>query len=202
MAVITAGAGATDRSSAQTVSGITKLERTTGCSAAGTINTFEVFIFSAGINVSNGYLGMFYLSSGDVYACVYNGDIYKQAGGTGDFVALGQTSRYWYGMAAAPNGSDYTCRDSENVGTIVKGSKQTFTGLNCDAQANDLVGLYSAAGGGIEADENSNQGWSYPGNGFTATRTYISASGPFSLYASGSSPSNKMPIHLFFGGPR
>lgn len=162
MAVITAGAGATDRSSIQTVSGITKLERTTGCSAAGTINTFEVFISSAGINVSNGYLGMFYLSSG----------------------------------------SDYTCRDSENVGTIVKGSKQTFTGLNCDAQANDLVGLYSAAGGGIEADENSNQGWSYPGNGFTATRTYISASGPFSLYASGSSPSNKMPIHLFFGGPR
>lgn len=163
MAVITAGAGATDRSTYQSVSGITKLERTTGCSAAGTINTFEVFIFSAGINVSNGYLGMFYLSSG--------------------------------------SDSDYTCRDSENVGTIVKGSKQTFTGLNCDAQANDLVGLYSAAGGSIEADGNSNQGWSYAGNGFTATRTYISASGPFSLYASGSSP-NKMPIHLFFGGPR
>ena len=109
MAVITAGAGATDRSSAQTVSGITKLERTTGCSAAGTINTFEVFIFSAGINVSNGYLGMFYLSSGDVYACVSNGDIYKQSGGAGAFQALNQTKRLWYGMAVAPNRDVYAC---------------------------------------------------------------------------------------------
>jgi len=44
----------------------------------------------------------------DVYACVYNGDIYKQTGGTGDFVALSQTSRDWIAMTTL--GSDvYAC---------------------------------------------------------------------------------------------
>ena len=40
---------------------------------------------------------------GGVYASVSNGDIYKQAGGTGDFVALSQETRDWRGMAASPN---------------------------------------------------------------------------------------------------
>ena len=40
--------------------------------------------------------------TGDVYACVYGGDIYKQAGGIGDFEALEQTSRNWVGLAATP----------------------------------------------------------------------------------------------------
>ena len=44
----------------------------------------------------------------DVYACVYAGDIYKQTGGTGDFVALGQTARDWQGMTTL--GTDvYAC---------------------------------------------------------------------------------------------
>ena len=34
----------------------------------------------------------------DVYVCVNNGDIYKQTGGTGSFVALNQTFRYWQGL--------------------------------------------------------------------------------------------------------
>ena len=40
---------------------------------------------------------------GDVYASVSNGDIYKQAGGTGNFVALSQETRDWRGMAASPS---------------------------------------------------------------------------------------------------
>ena len=148
MAVITAGAGATDRSSAQTVSGITKLERTTGCSAAGTINTFEVFIFSAGINVSNGYLGMFYLSSGDVYASVSNGDIYKQTGGTGDFKALGQTSRQWYSMAVAPNRDVYACVYG---GDIYKqtGGTGAFQALNQTSR--NWYGMAAAPNGDVYA---------------------------------------------------
>ena len=44
----------------------------------------------------------------DVYACVYAGDIYKQTGGTGNFVALGQTTRGWYSMTTL--GTDvYAC---------------------------------------------------------------------------------------------
>ena len=34
----------------------------------------------------------------DVYACVSNGDIYKQTNGTGNFLPLGQASRGWRGM--------------------------------------------------------------------------------------------------------
>jgi hypothetical protein len=44
----------------------------------------------------------------DVYACVGSGDIYKQTNGTGNFVALGQTSRRWYAMTTL--GTDvYAC---------------------------------------------------------------------------------------------
>jgi hypothetical protein len=45
--------------------------------------------------------------NGNVYACVWNGDIYMQTGGSGTFVALGQTALQWFGMAAAPNGNVY-----------------------------------------------------------------------------------------------
>ena len=41
--------------------------------------------------------------TGDVYACVFGGYIYKQTGGAGAFVALEQTSRNWFGMAASPS---------------------------------------------------------------------------------------------------
>ena len=44
----------------------------------------------------------------DVYACDYNGDIYKQTGGTGDFIALGQTLRSWSGMTTL-GGDVYAC---------------------------------------------------------------------------------------------
>jgi hypothetical protein len=43
-----------------------------------------------------------------VYICARNGDIYKQTNGTGNFVALGQTLRAWYGMTSA-NGNVYAC---------------------------------------------------------------------------------------------
>ena len=46
---------------------------------------------------SRPWVGMTTLGS-DVYACVYGGDIYRQIGGTGNFVALGQAPRYWVGM--------------------------------------------------------------------------------------------------------
>ena len=45
---------------------------------------------------------------GGVYASVSNGDIYKQAGGTGDFVALSQETRDWRGLAASPSTTGVT----------------------------------------------------------------------------------------------
>jgi hypothetical protein len=41
-----------------------------------------------------------------MYAVVYGGDIYKQTGGTGDFLPLGQTSRNWWGLGSL-NGNIY-----------------------------------------------------------------------------------------------
>ena len=55
------------------------------------------------------WTGMAAAPNGDIYATAYGGDIYKQSGGTGNFIALGQTSRAWYGMTAAPNGDVYAC---------------------------------------------------------------------------------------------
>ena len=47
------------------------------------------------------------IPNGDVYAAVFGGDIYKQTGGAGNFVATGQTSRQWTAMCSAPNGDIY-----------------------------------------------------------------------------------------------
>jgi len=40
------------------------------------------------------------------------------------------------------SGTDYKCRDSEAIGTVVKGSKQTFSGLSIDVETSDLLGNY------------------------------------------------------------
>ena len=54
-----------------------------------------------------GNKGSFCVHNSDIYISVVNGDIYKQTNGTGDFVALVQTSRNWQGMAS--NGVDVYC---------------------------------------------------------------------------------------------
>jgi hypothetical protein len=42
-------------------------------------------------------------SGNDVYACVLEGDIYRQSNGTGNFIALGQTSRRWTDLTSIGN---------------------------------------------------------------------------------------------------
>ena len=49
----------------------------------------------------------------NVYAGVENGDIYKQTNGTGNFVALGQTSRRWWSMTVL--GSDVYAADGVDI---------------------------------------------------------------------------------------
>jgi hypothetical protein len=46
------------------------------------------------------------------------------------------------------NGSDkdYTVRDYESIGSVTSGSKQTFTGKNCDVTLGDYLGIYFATG--------------------------------------------------------
>ena len=64
-------------------------------------------VFSGLSQASREWQGMCAAPNGDIYASVYNGDIYIRQGGTGDFIGLGQTARNWVGMCAAPNGDIY-----------------------------------------------------------------------------------------------
>jgi len=70
-------------------------------------NPMTVSTFNALSQTTRGWNGMTATANGDVYASVNGGDIYKQTGGTGDFVALSQTSRQWIGMADTSNGDVY-----------------------------------------------------------------------------------------------
>lgn len=49
------------------------------------------------------------------------------------------------------SGTDYTSRDYETIGNVPSGSKQTFTGLDCDVSSGDFIGIYFS-GGIIESD--------------------------------------------------
>ncbi len=44
------------------------------------------------------------------------------------------------------SGTDYTSRDVETVGNVTSGSKQTFSGLDCDVETGDFAGVYPATG--------------------------------------------------------
>ncbi len=55
---------------------------------------------------NRGWYGMTTLGT-DVYCTVFNGDIYKQTNGTGNFIALGQISREWRAMTTL--GTDVYC---------------------------------------------------------------------------------------------
>lgn len=84
---------------------------------------------------------------------------------------------------------DYTVRDFETIGTVSSGSKQTFSGLDIDVVAGDLIG-YVCTAGNIEADDDQGGIWYYAGDGFTDTRTYTDNPTPYgmSLYGEGATP--------------
>lgn len=73
--------------------------------------------FIAQYQTYRSWAGMTTTSNGDVYACVYDGDIYKRTGGVGNFVATGQTTRYWSSMTTDSNDVVYA---SVNNGDIYK----------------------------------------------------------------------------------
>jgi hypothetical protein len=52
----------------------------------------------------------------------------------------------------------FTCRDSESIGTVVSGSKQTFTGLDIDVLENDYA-LWSMSYGLMERDDSGHSGY-------------------------------------------
>ncbi|MCK9432914.1 MAG: hypothetical protein M0R00_08150, partial [Candidatus Omnitrophica bacterium] len=86
--------------------------------------------------------------NGNVYACVWGGDIYMQTGGSGAFVALGQSARNWVGMCAAPNGNVYACVYNGDI-YMQTGGSGAFVALNQSAR--DWRGMCAAPNGNVYA---------------------------------------------------
>ena len=84
------------------------------------------------------------------------------------------------------SGTSYDDRDYETIGTVTYGSKQTFTGKNCDVSSGDYLG-FSADGGKIELT----------GSGFAGHRREL----PLSP-ARGSTPAHRRPHRLRGHGHR
>jgi len=84
------------------------------------------------------------------------------------------------------SGTSYDDRDFESIGAVTGGSKQTFTGKNCDVVLGDYVGTYFA--GVIERDTSGFLGvYLVAGQKFNSgAATYtLSANNAFSIYATG-----------------
>jgi hypothetical protein len=86
-------------------------------SSASTVNTSPSSdpTFNPLSQTTRGWISMTTAPNGNVYACVYSGDIYMQTNGVGNFVALSQTTRLWYGMTATANGNVYACVYSGDI---------------------------------------------------------------------------------------
>ncbi len=98
------------------------------------------------------WYGMAGALNGNIYACVYNGDIYKQSGGVGNFVALGQPLPVWpwVGMGAAPNGNIYASTNGGDV-YMQTGGVGDFMGLAQVSRA--WYGMAGAPNGTVYAVE-------------------------------------------------
>ena len=79
--------------------------------SAGTIFT-NLFV------TSRAYNGVAANPTGDIYAVVYFGGIYKQTAGTGSFITIGQSTDYFTGITSATNGDMYVCEN--NTGRVLR----------------------------------------------------------------------------------
>jgi len=93
------------------------------------------------------------------------GDIWIRQGGIGSFVRLNQTSRRWYGMAAAPNGDIYSSvysgdiyKRAGGVGDFVAQGAGNDARFDMTAGANGAI-YYCVNGGGIYVKEPGESSW-------------------------------------------
>jgi hypothetical protein len=103
------------------------------------------------------------------------------------------------------SGTSWTLRDYENIGNVTAGSKQTFTGKNCDVQTNDLLGEYHS-NGRLEVDSSGFGGiYSKASTDVFAlggTQTYTLVNGyALSIYATGATAAGSLPLKNVFNRP-
>jgi hypothetical protein len=105
-------------------------------------------------------------------------------------------TNFLIGTFTLNSATSVTMRDYENLGTVVKGSLQTFTGKDCDVVTGDVLGSYSSgswcrimvdSGVGSQADKS--------GNIFTGSLVtgLFGRSATMSTYGEGDAPSPNLP---------
>ena len=99
----------------------------------------------------------------------------------------------WVGTFSAA-GNVLTCRDSESIGAVTKGSKQTFSGMDIDVEAGDYFGAFDKSGTdtGLETDTAGHSGiWFFNGDVIdptdSQTFTFLDNFG-LSLFGTGTTP--------------
>lgn len=88
------------------------------------------------------------------------------------------------------SGNNLSTRDSETIGAVTAGSKQTFSGLSMDVTAGDYIGNYFSAGG-LEGDSSGGGGkWADTGDQIPCTNNAftLDADDELSLYGIGTTP--------------
>jgi hypothetical protein len=123
----------------------TSLGRDLIVSAGRTINFVYNTLFNPLNQTSRQWVAMATAPNGDVYAAVQNNDIYKQTGGSGDFIAMGLTVRWWQGITVAPNGDIYA---STNASDLFK--------IDPITKVVTAMGAGNAAWRGIASDASNN----------------------------------------------
>jgi hypothetical protein len=97
------------------------------------------------------------------------------------------------------SGTSYDDRDYETIGTVTAGSKQTFTGKNCDVESGDFLGIYGETGrlevsttGGVGYYIKAGDWFGSSAQTYTAQANYIS-----SLYATGATVAAGNPYYYY-----
>lgn len=62
------------------------------------------------------------------------------------WASLDMTETNKMGTFSVDGSSQFTHRDYETLGNVAAGSKQTFSGLNCDVVTGDAIGMYWSVG--------------------------------------------------------
>ena len=85
------------------------------------------------------------------------------------------------------SGLTHTMRDSESLGTVTSGSKQTFTGKNCTVNSGDRFGVFASDGRLEGLTTGGGNLYYYSGNMFDGTPrdTKLAAGDTISVYATG-----------------
>lgn len=71
------------------------------------------------------------------------------------------------------SGTSWTVRDYESIGSVTSGSKQVFSGLDCDVSTGDCIGTYRSSGA-IKRDTSEHGGFVYKSGDYFGggTNTY------------------------------